>query len=146
MHHHVTATEDVLPTAEFTRGFGMASDARRTLRAAARKGVQLILHGHRHQPFLSAEQVFAQLERTQTSWSLGKIGIVGAGSAGSTAVRDHDNYFNILEVHPARVDFDIFHADSPEGTRGPFSRMNRWTAPLHLDQHRLVLGDWTTST
>lgn len=146
LHHHVTVTEDVLPTAEFMRGFGMASDAKRTLRQAARRGVQLILHGHRHQPFLGAEQVYAELERTQTSWSLGKIGIVGAGSAGSTAVRNHDNYFNVFEVHPTRIDLDIFRADSPEGTRGEFSRMHRWTARLHLDQHRLLVGDWTLST
>jgi predicted phosphodiesterase len=145
LHHHVTPTEDVLPTAEFTRGFGMASDAKRTLRQAARSGVHLILHGHRHQPFLGAEQVYAELERTQSSWSLGKVGIVGAGSAGSTSVRNHDNYFNVFEVHPTRVDLDIFRCDSPEGTRGEFSRMHHWTAPLHLGQQRLLIGDWTPS-
>jgi len=49
-HHHLSATEDVLPTSEFSRGFGMSVDAKQTLRKAARHGVQLVLHGHRHQP------------------------------------------------------------------------------------------------
>ena len=48
VHHHVTATEDLENPAEFHKGFGMAIDAKQTLRAAAKAGVQLVLHGHRH--------------------------------------------------------------------------------------------------
>jgi hypothetical protein len=34
-HHHLTATEDILPLSGFERGFGMASDAKKTLQAAS---------------------------------------------------------------------------------------------------------------
>lgn len=145
LHHHVTVVEDVLPSSEFARGFGMAADAKKTLREAASRGVHLVLHGHRHLPYLDAENVYAPLQDTKTEWALGKIAIVGAGSAGSTSVHLHDNYFNVLELHPARVVLDIYRAASPEGTRGEFELMKRWTATLRLDQHRLTLGDWTTS-
>ncbi len=51
VHHHLTATEDVESPAEFAKGFGMAIDAKEVLRFAARRGVHLVLHGHRHRVF-----------------------------------------------------------------------------------------------
>lgn len=142
-HHHVTPTEDILPLNEFERGFGMASDAKRTLREAARHGVQLILHGHRHQPFIGAEQVYAELESVESRWELGRVGIIGAASAGSTAVKDGANGFNVIDIHPAQLELTMFRAESKEGSRGGFRQVHCWSAELQRGESgKLAIGDW----
>lgn len=143
LHHHLTATEDVQRPTEFERGFGMAADARKTLREAARHRVALALHGHRHRPFLGGEDVYGELEATAPRWALGHVGIVGAGSAGSTSVDKNDNYFNLLELHPNRIDLTMYRADSPEQTRGEFRVMANWSAPLEFETGSPRLGAWT---
>lgn len=141
-HHHLTATEDVLPTSEFHRGFGMSVDAKQTLRKAARHRVQLILHGHRHQPHLGAEQVYAELESTQPQYSLGRVGIVGGGSAGSTSVTHDTNFFNVLDLDASGISLQVYSAKSPEGRREAFGPMKTFFAPFSCDEGQLTLGDW----
>ncbi|PRP96462.1 3',5'-cyclic adenosine monophosphate phosphodiesterase CpdA [Enhygromyxa salina] len=141
-HHHLTPIEDVVPTSEFYRGFGMAADAKRTLRQAARHNVQLVLHGHRHQPFIETTNVYAELEHAETKWQLGRVGIIGAGSAGSTSVNNNDNYFNILEIQGGQLDLQVFRARSPHGSRGDFRMIQEWSAPMLLEAGQLRLGDW----
>lgn len=145
LHHHVTSTEDILPTHEFARGFGMATDARQTLRQAASHGVQLILHGHRHRPFLATEQVYAPLEYTQRRWSLGRVGIVGGGSAGSTSVDNDSNFFNLIGLHPHELELTVYRAHSSQQSKASFETMRTWTASLTSNAGRLELGDWTTN-
>ena len=144
-HHHLSATEDVLPAGEFTRGFGMSVDAKQTLRKAARHGVQLVLHGHRHQPYLGAEQVYAELERTQPKYSLGRVGIVGGGSAGSTSVTNDTNFFNVLDLRTSGISLSVYAARSTEGRRDSFARMNTFVAPLRSEGGRLILGEWESA-
>jgi 3',5'-cyclic AMP phosphodiesterase CpdA len=142
LHHHVSAVEDVMPSSEHSKGFGMASDARQTLRKAASAGVQLVLHGHRHLPFLSVEQVYAGLDQDQSQWLLGRVSVVGAGSAGSTDVNDNSNYFNVFDITPARVGLTMFRARSPEQTRADFDPLTPWEAELSWKNGQLFLGDW----
>lgn len=142
LHHHVTVVDDMLPSSEFSRGFGMAADAKKTLREAAKRGVHLILHGHRHLPYLGVEDVYGPLEQVKAGWALGKVAIVGGGSAGSTSVRDNNNYFNLIELHPSHVALHIYCVNSSESSQSDFEDVLHWTAPLRLDQGRLTLGDW----
>ena len=79
VHHHLTATEDVESPAEFAKGFGMAIDAKEVLRFAARRGVHLVLHGHRHRVFAWREGVYALPEHTANRWGLGRVSILGGG-------------------------------------------------------------------
>jgi 3',5'-cyclic AMP phosphodiesterase CpdA len=141
-HHHLGPTEDVLPLGEYEHGFGMASDAKKTLRNAARHGVQLVLHGHRHQPYIGAEQVYAELERTENPWALGRVGLIGAGSAGSTSVHGGENWFNIIDLHTSRLDLAMYRAVTSNHSRGAFRAVHHWTASLNTDAGRLLLGDW----
>lgn len=142
LHHHLTPTEDVMPTDQFGRGFGMASDARRTLRDAARYGVQLVLHGHRHLPFLSSESVYESVAKGGDVWNLGRVGIVGGGSAGSTETQGDENHFNILDLTSTSVSLQMYTARSPEDSRGPFTMPISWSSDLRLENGRLKLDDW----
>jgi 3',5'-cyclic AMP phosphodiesterase CpdA len=142
LHHHLNAVEDVLPTGEYRTGFGMASDARQTIRKAAEAGVQLALHGHRHLPFVSIEQVYAALDAEQADWKLGRVAVIGSGSAGSTEVNADKNYFNLLEVAPEAVRLTMFRARSPEHTRGDFTPLKGWTSKLSWECGQLHLSDW----
>lgn len=116
---------------------------KRTLREAARHGVQLILHGHRHQPFIGAEHVYAELESAEDPWELGRVGIIGAASAGSTAVKGGANGFNVIDIHPAQLDLTMFRAETREGSRGGFREVHRWSAALQrAESGKLVIGEW----
>ena len=59
LHHHLTATENFESPDEYSKGFGMAIDAKKILRDAADCGVHLVLHGHRHRVFVWREGVYA---------------------------------------------------------------------------------------
>ncbi|MCA9682516.1 MAG: metallophosphoesterase [Myxococcales bacterium] len=142
LHHHVTVTEDTMPAREFSKGFGMAVDAKKTLRDAASHGVQLILHGHRHQPFLGHEFVYSELDLAESNYELGQINIVGGGSVGSVSVRDHNNYFNLFEVSPSDVKLTLYRANSGEEKRGDFKPVHHWRAAMRIADGHLVLDPW----
>jgi predicted phosphodiesterase len=138
VHHHVTATEDVEDPAEFYKGFGMAIDAKQTLRAAARAGVQLVLHGHRHRAFVWTEGIYELPEHTQTTWDLGRIAVLGAGSAGSKDVESDSHFVNLLKIDRGAMTVDMYRSTK----RAAFERMQTWTAAFDLAAGRLVLDPW----
>lgn len=138
LHHHVVLTEDFEPAEGFYRGFGIAVDAPRVQRMAARRGVQLVLHGHKHRAFLWKSGVFSLPEEAQEHYRLGELSVIGGGSAGSTEVEASSNYFNTIEFKPEHVELSLFRSKRTE----PFEGFQRWRAPLVLQQGSLVLGEW----
>lgn len=142
LHHHLALTENLESPADYYRGFGIAIDAPRIQRLAARRGVHLVLHGHKHRTFVWRSGVYELPEHAQTSWRLGDLAIVGGGSAGSRESEGHRNYFNLVEVSGKELTLEMYRADPG----GSFGLMQRWRAPLSMDPEagRLVLGDWQT--
>ncbi len=141
-HHHMTATESVLPADDYSRGFGIAHDAKQTLREAASCGVQLILHGHRHQPYLGVQRVYPELESGVAVPTLGEVGIVGAGSAGSKGVRNNWNFFNLIEIRSDELVLSMYGAQSQEDKRADFKRTGRWGAKLEICNGSLQIVEW----
>lgn len=138
MHHHLTATEDVESPAEFSKGFGMAIDAKKILREAAKAGVHLVLHGHRHRVFVWRESVFENPEEIQKSWELGDVSILGGGSAGSNDVIDNKNYFNVLDVSSTAIGLQIYRSKRTS----QFEHVQSWKAALTMAEGRPVLASW----
>src|SRR5262249_30769572 len=103
LHHHVVPTEDVEQPSEYYSGFGLAIDAQKTLREAAKSGFRLVLHGHRHRAFYWRSSVYELPESPLASSRCGDVSIIGGGSAGSTEVVDNSNYFNLIDVQPMEL-------------------------------------------
>jgi 3',5'-cyclic AMP phosphodiesterase CpdA len=142
LHHHLTLTDDLEEESEYEKGFGTAIDAMKTLREAAKNGVQLVLHGHRHRSFVWRSAVYELPEVAHERWSLGHVSILGAGSCGSKSVKN-GNCFNIIRVQPGGVEVAIYRSLS----RGNFARFQSWQAEFSLDSKRgLVMQDWKHST
>jgi 3',5'-cyclic AMP phosphodiesterase CpdA len=143
-HHHLVLTEDLEPAAGFYQGFGIAVDAPRILRLAARHGVQLAVHGHKHRAFIWRSGVYELPEQTQQRWQLGDVSIVGGGSAGSSDTDSHKNYFNILEVSSECLNLTMYRAQNA----GSFGAMNKWKARFELtgDPQRLMLREWASAS
>jgi hypothetical protein len=138
LHHHLTATEDVEDPAEYKKGFGMALDGKKIIRDAAKRGVHLVLHGHRHRAFFWRENVFELPEETRTQWSLGDVSILGGGSAGSKEVVDKKHYFNLITVHSDALKVDVYRSKQ----RAAFEVMCTWEAPIVARGGRLLLESW----
>ncbi|MEK6303656.1 MAG: metallophosphoesterase [Acidobacteriota bacterium] len=140
LHHHLVATENVEPASGYNRGFGIAVDAPKIMRRAAKYGVHLALHGHKHRVFIWRSGVYELPEHTQTAWQLGNVSIVGGGSAGSTDTEARKNYFNLVDVSNSGVSVRMYRAEDG----GAFSEMARWTAALELkgSPPSLTLQDW----
>jgi len=140
LHHHLALTEDLEPVAGYLGGFGLALDAVRIQRMAAKRGVQLALHGHKHRAFLWRSHVFELPELTKPSHYLGEISIVGGGSAGSSDTDAHSNYFNLLEFTAKRLNLTIYQSRN----RGIFEPMQNWRAALNTSEAtgQLQLGLW----
>ena len=73
IHHHLALTEDLEPAKGFGQGYGLAVDAVRVQRMAARAGVHLALHGHKHRAFIWRSTVYELPERAQTQYRLGEL-------------------------------------------------------------------------
>jgi predicted phosphodiesterase len=140
VHHHLTATEDVESADEFSKGFGMAIDAKRILRDAARYGVHLVLHGHRHRVFVWREGVYQPPDQPQHQhrWKLGDVSILGGGSSGSTSVEGDRRFMNLITVTGTGLEVEILRSMG----RYPFEMMHTWRADFALRDGRLQLGDW----
>lgn len=140
LHHHLALTENQESPADYYRGFGIAIDAPRIQRLAARRGVHLVLHGHKHRTFVWRSGVYELPEHAQISWRLGDLAIVGGGSAGSRESEAHRNYFNLFEVSGKEMTLEMYRAEPG----GSFGLMQSWRAPLSIapEAGRLVLGDW----
>lgn len=137
MHHHLTLTEDIEDPAEYGTGFGMAIDAKRVLREAARRGVHLVLHGHRHRSFVWRSTVYELPEENQAKWRLGEVSILGAGSCGSTDVRA-GNCFNLVRVGSDGLQATVMRSRS----RGDFKALQTWRAQFSLTDGSLGLSEW----
>lgn len=140
LHHHLALTEDLEPTTGYQHGFGLALDAVRIQRIAARHGVQLAIHGHKHRAFLWRSHVFELPEHTQPNHYLGEISIIGGGSAGSSETQGNSNYFNLLELNARSLDLSIYRSRD----QGAFQEMQRWRASLESSEKtgQLQLGVW----
>ncbi len=138
IHHHLALTEDLEPAAGYPRGFGLAIDSVRVQRLAAKLGVQLALHGHKHRAFVWRSFVFELPEYTTPIYSAGELAIVGGGSAGSTETDGFSNFFNLLDFQPQHLKLTIYRSRQ----RGNFEAMQSWLAPLTMKSGRLELGIW----
>lgn len=138
IHHHLTATEDVEDPAEYSKGFGMAIDAKENLRKSARSRVHLALHGHRHRTFIWREGVYALPDELEEEWRLGDVSLLGGGTVGSVSAGAQKNYFNLLTVDPRCITVELFRSKA----RSSFIKVNTWTAPFALDNRGLRLEDW----
>ncbi len=139
LHHHVTQAEDVEDPDEYKTGFGLAIDAKRTLREAARSGVQLVMHGHRHRAFFWREGVYELPENMSALHNLGMVSVLGGGSAGAAALPDTKNTFNVITVESDRVVVQLYQSKNGSA----FKPITTWSAPLSLIEGRLTLGDWS---
>jgi hypothetical protein len=140
LHHHLALTEDLEPAEGYYRGFGLAVDAPRILRLAAKFGVHLALHGHKHRAFLWRSGVYNLPEYANDEWRLGTVSIIGGATAGSVDREGGKNYFNLIDVSSTGVQLDIYCATNS----GAFGTMSRWKADFTLTPppRRLSLGDW----
>jgi hypothetical protein len=109
------------------------------LRNAAKNGVHLLLHGHRHRVFVWNEGVFARPEFNEPEWSLGEVAIVGGGSVGSTAVDGGRNFFNLFQLKPEEIRLTMFRSTNA----AQFEIMTTWSGALGHANGRLALSDWT---
>ncbi len=138
LHHHLTPTEDLEEPSEFYKGFGMAIDAPRIQRLAAKHGVQLALHGHKHRAFIWRSNVYELPENTRPNWKLGELSIIGGGSAGSSSVANNSNYFNLIQVTGKGVHVEMFRSQN----RGSFELFQSWNGAFSIVNGRLALEDW----
>lgn len=145
VHHHLALTENFEPAGEFYHGFGIAANAPQVMRLAAKHGVHLALHGHKHRAFVWRSKVYELPEHTQDGWYRGELSIVGGGSAGSCETEGRRNYFNLIDVSSDGLALEIYRAENDKPDTGTFSVMQRWKADLDLDKttSSLKLGDWT---
>ena len=139
LHHHLVPTEDLEVPGEYAKGFGMAIDAPRIQRLAARYGVQLALHGHKHRLFVWHSSIYELPEEAQPRWYQGGLSIVGGGSAGSPETDGGKNYFNLIDVKSDGVTLQAYRSKKLT-TFEPLN--NSWTARLSLRDDRLTLEPW----
>jgi Calcineurin-like phosphoesterase len=140
LHHHLVATESIENHDEYYKGFGMAIDAPGIQRNAARRGVQLALHGHRHRSFVWRSTVYDLPERAYLEPTLlGDMLIVGGGSAGSPEVEARANYFNVIETSSRGVKLRPFRSESA----GNFREEKSLRSALEVKEGRLNLGPWS---
>lgn len=140
LHHHLVLVENIEAEEGYYRGYGLAVDAPRVLRMAARNGVHLVLHGHKHRAFVWSSSVYELPEHTQPKWQLGDVAVIGGGSCGSIETEANNNYFNLLEFRGTRLLLDMYRASNAGG----FDLMAQWESSLSIDHgsERLRMADW----
>lgn len=139
LHHHLTLTENLESANEYRSGFGIAIDAPRTQRNAAKQGVHLALHGHKHRAFVWRSGAYELPEHSEQSWDLGYLNILGGGSAGSTATEGGRNYFNLVRYSAGKVEVEMYRADAG----GVFAPFFNWEAIVSTtDDGRPVMAPW----
>jgi len=137
LHHHLTPTEDLESANEYAKGFGLAVDAPRIQRLAAKDGVHLALHGHKHRAFLWRSEPYALPELSAERMS--PLNILGGGSAGSTTVDGEWNYFNLLKYEGSVVHLKMYRSKPPS----EFTVFREWTAELVVTADGLrQIGPW----
>lgn len=141
LHHHLTLTEDLEPADDYYKGFGIAVDAVRIQRLAAKYGVQLAVHGHKHRAFIWRSGVYELPEKVKRKYSLGELSIIGGGSAGSCETESAMNFFNLLDITAAGIELRSFSAQN----HGLFENIKKCTARfvLSAEYQGLSLSDWS---
>jgi hypothetical protein len=97
-----------------------------------------VLHGHRHRVFVWREGVYALPEFTAKKWQLGRVSLLGGGSAGSTAVEGGRNYFNLITVSGNGLDVDFFGALKADS----FKVDKTIHGDFKLQDGQLLLEEW----
>lgn len=138
LHHHLVPTEDLEPPGEYAKGFGMAIDAPRIQRLAAKYGVQLAMHGHKHRLFVWHSSVYELPEETQERWYRGGLSIIGGGSAGSTETDGGKNYFNLIDIKSDGITLQAYRSRN----RSAFDPLSSWKARLSIQEGKLTLEPW----
>lgn len=140
IHHHLALTENHEAAWEYSKGFGIASDAARIMRLAAGYGVHLALHGHKHRAFVWRSSVYELPEHAQRRWRLGEVSIIGGGSAGSSSTDMESNFFNLIEIGSAGLTVEMFRSVK----QGIFQPMTRIKGAFRLEgtPPHLTLDDW----
>jgi 3',5'-cyclic AMP phosphodiesterase CpdA len=140
LHHHLSLTEDLEPVGSYYKGFGIAVDAVRIQRLAAKYGVQLAVHGHKHRAFIWRSSVYELPEDAQPQYRLGELSIIGGGSAGSSETDGEKNYFNLLDVTASGLKLRIFRSKQ----KGIFQEMKQFEGQFKFlaEKPGLYLSDW----
>jgi hypothetical protein len=133
-------TENIEPAEDYYRGFGIAVDAVRIQRLAAKYGVQLAVHGHKHRAFIWRSGVYELLENAEQKYNLGELSIIGGGSAGSSETESAKNFFNLLDITASGIELRSFRSQN----RGMFGNIKKCTARFAFpaEQPGLLLSDW----
>lgn len=140
LHHHLTLTENLEAAGDYYRGFGIAVDAVRIQRLAAKYGVQLAVHGHKHRAFIWRSGVYELLEHAEQKYSLGELSIIGGGSVGSSETESAKNFFNLLDITASGLELRSFRSRNC----GMFENIKKCTARFAFpaEQPGLLLSDW----
>lgn len=139
LHHHVMLTEDIELAQGYGAGFGIAVDAPRILRLAARHGANLILHGHKHRAFMGRTLAYELPDKAHMLWAPGNINVVGGGSAGSTDTSDGRCFFNLLKLSGGVVTLEMYRSES----QGLFERFGSWEFNIEFDPDgKARTGEW----
>lgn len=84
LHHHVLSAA-IVEEPERERPVSLALDAGELITLAQRNGVDAILHGHQHMPFVGQVQRLAEFSAEGARAECGRpVTVLGAGSAGSS--------------------------------------------------------------
>jgi hypothetical protein len=126
LHHHLALTENLESASEYRKGFGIAVDAPRVQRMAARDGVHVAIHGHKHRAFVWRSGAYELPETTAARWELGQINIIGGGSAGSRSTDGSRNFFNLIRLVGCEVELEMYRCENG----GDFELFTVWRAPL----------------
>ena len=114
------------------------------MRKAARYGVALALHGHRHRSFIWKSTVYEAPEELHADPKCGELTILGAGSAGSVAADgEARSFFNVIEPSPHRLSIELYQAKRDEEV---FARISTMEAPLQLSADGLIIQNWKRVT
>jgi len=140
LHHHLALTENLEPAGAYYKGFGIAADAPRIQRLAAKYGVQLAIHGHKHRSFIWRSTVYELPEYTAKQHRLGELSIIGGGSSGSSETEGSRNYFNLLDVASTGLTLSIFKSEN----HGIFEEIMKARGLFEFSskQPGLSLSDW----
>jgi hypothetical protein len=139
LHHHLALTEDLESPDEYATGFGIAIDAPRIQRMAARDGVHLAVHGHKHRAFVWRTEAYHLPEYNNERWDLGRFNIVGGGSSGSKSSDGRRNFFNLIRMAGPVVELEMYRSQQ----QGSFERFMTWRAPLATGADgRLEIAPW----
>jgi 3',5'-cyclic AMP phosphodiesterase CpdA len=103
LHHHVLPVNAVEEVKTVGLRYSLTLDAGQLLYRALDLGVDLVMHGHQHQPFAAS---FGRTVPEQPGWGPTKLAVHGAGSAG--VKRDHTgligkNSYTIFEFEAGRL-------------------------------------------